>query len=130
MRQWNWLSADLVIAIHEEQLAEHGGPSGLRDRSMLETALAKPRQLEAYGDPPPDVAALAAAYAHGLARLHPFVDGNKRTALVAAETFLNLHGAWLDATDAECVLTFLALAAGDLPEADLAAWLRARLRPA
>lgn len=130
MGQWIWLAEETAIAIDGEQLAEHGGAPGLRDSSLLQTALAKPRQLDAYADPPPDAAALAASYAHGIARLHPFVDGNKRTALVLAETFLNLHGFWLDASDAECVVTFLAFAAGELDEAALAAWLRARLRSA
>lgn len=116
--------------MHEDQLSEHGGGVGIRDRGLLQTALAKPVQAASYGDPPPDLATLAAAYAHGIARLHPFIDGNKRTSLVAAETFIDLHGYRLDATDIECVPIWLALAAGDLDEAELAAWLRDRLRPA
>lgn len=87
-------------------------------------------QLDSYGDPPPNLAALAAAYGHGLARLHPFVDGNKRTALVVAESFIDLHQHMLEASDAECVQVFLALAAGELPEIELAGWLRARIAQA
>lgn len=127
--EWTWLGEAVVLAMHEDQLSEHGGSVGIRDRGLLQTALAKPMQAASYGDPPPDLAALAAAYAHGIARLHPFIDGNKRTSLVAAETFIDLHGCRLDATDIECVPTWLALAAGDLDEAGLAAWLRDRLRP-
>lgn len=130
MHEWRWLEAGILEAVHLRQLAEHGGSPGLRDRGLLETALAKPRQLEAYGDPPPDAAALAAAYGYGIAHLHPFVDGNKRTSLVATLLFLALHGYDIDASPEERYLTWMALAAGDLPEADLAAWLRARLRPA
>ena len=129
MSRWQWLSRDAVLAMHEDQLAEHGGGVGLRDGGLLDTALAKPLQLEAYGVPPPDLAALAASYAYGIARLHPFVDGNKRTSLVAAETFIDLHGCRLDASDALCVRIWLQLAAGDLDEATLADWLRERLRP-
>ncbi len=125
-----WLDEAVVLAIHEHQVAEHGGVAGVRDIGLLKTALARPLQLASYGDPPPDLAALAAAYGYGLAHLHPFIDGNKRTALVATETFIDLHDHWLDASDAECVVTFLALAAGELPVSELAAWLRSRIKPA
>lgn len=129
MSAWNWLGADTVLAIHEGQLAEHGGGVGVRDMTLLDAALAKPRQLEAYGDPPPDLCALAAALAHGLARLHPFVDGNKRTSLVAAELFIRLHRHRLAASDAQCVEQWLLLAAGDLDADSLAAWLRTHVEP-
>lgn len=125
-----WLSKPLVLAIHDRQLAEHGGSPGLRDDHLLESALARPQQLEAYGDPPPDLAALAAALAFGLARNHPFVDGNKRTAHVAYRSFLLLNGAELAAPAEEMFLQMLALAEGRLSEADFAQWLRVRLRPA
>ncbi|UNK44056.1 type II toxin-antitoxin system death-on-curing family toxin [Luteimonas sp. S4-F44] len=115
--------------MHEDQLAEHGGGVGLRDPGFLDTALAKPQQCLAYGAPPPDLAALAATYAHGIARLHPFIDGNNRTSLVAAETFIDLHGHRLDASDADCVQIWLQVASGDLDDTALAAWIRARLRP-
>lgn len=119
---WVWLDAAVLRAVHEEQLAEHGGASGTRDEGLFESALARPRNLAAYGSP--DAAALAAAYGWGLARNHPFVDGNKRTAFVAIELCLLLNGQQLVADDAACVLTTLALAAGELTEDELAAWLR------
>jgi death on curing protein len=122
-----WLGRDLILAIHEEQIAEHGGGEGLRDLGLLESALARPLNLAAYGSP--GLAALAAALGYGLARNHPFVDGNKRTAFVAVETFLALNGLDLTAGDAECVVAMLDLAAGDLPEEGFAAWLRDNLRP-
>jgi death on curing protein len=122
-----WLLSDVVIAIHEEQLAEHGGGEGIRDIGLLESALARPKNLLAYGGP--DFPALAAALGYGIARNHPFVDGNKRTAYVAVETFLILNGLDLTAGDAECVVVMLDLAAGDLPEEGFAAWLRDNTRP-
>jgi death-on-curing protein len=114
-------------AVHDEQLAEHGGGAGLRDANMRESALARPQQLAHYGNP--DVADLAAAYGYGLARNHPFVDGNKRTAFVAVELFLALNGQELIAADADCVVNMLELAAGNLPEADFARWIRSYTRP-
>jgi death-on-curing protein len=123
-----WLEKALVLAVHEHQLAEHGGSAGVRDEGLLESALARPQQLHAYGDPAPDLADLAAALAYGLARNHPFVDGNKRTAHVAYRTFLELNSAELEATDEEKYVAMLALAEGKLKERDFAAWLRERLR--
>ena len=122
---WVWLDTSVLRAVHEEQLAEHGGAVGLRDAGLLKSALARPMQLAAYGEP--DVAALAAAYGFGLARNHPFVDGNKRTAFVAVELFLSLNGCELVADDADCVLRTLSLAAGELSEAAFADWLRGML---
>ncbi len=119
---WVWLDPAVLHAVHEEQLAEHGGGAGVRDAGLLESALARPLQLAHYGDP--DVEALAAAYGYGLAKNHPFIDGNKRTAFVAVELFLLLNGQVLQASDGECVMTMLALAAGDIDEAAFAAWLR------
>ena len=119
---WRWLSEAVMLAVHDEQLAEHGGGAGIRDEGLLLSALARPQQLANYGDP--DACDLAAAYAYGIARNHPFVDGNKRTAFVAAGLFLALHGYRLAADDADKVLTVLSLAAGDLTEAQFAAWLR------
>ncbi len=124
---WRWLAADVLLAVHEEQLAEHGGAAGVRDLGLFESALARPLNLAAYGDP--DAAALAAAYGVGLAKNHPFTDGNKRTAFVAVELFLALNGFDLVADDAACVLTMLAVAAGSLDEPGFAAWLRAHSRP-
>jgi len=119
---WVWIDASVIRAVHEEQLAEHGGAVGLRDAGLLEPALARPMQLAAYAEP--DAAALAAAYGFGLARNHAFVDGNKRTAFVAVELFLSLNGHELSADDADCVLTMLRLAAGELAESEFAEWIR------
>lgn len=124
-----WLSIDLILAVHDRQLAEHGGAAGVRDKSMLESALARPQQLLAYGGAGVDAVALAAAYAFDIARNHPFVDGNKRTAAVACELFLELNGQIVIADDAELYPMFLGLAAGDLSEDEFAAWLRTRTRP-
>lgn len=128
MSQWIWIEEAVVWAVHEAQLAEHGGSAGVRDAGLLASALARPLNLAAYGEP--DVAALAAAYGYGIARNHPFIDGNKRTAFVCTELFLALNGASLSADDANCVATMLALAAGDLAEADFASWLRNHTAPA
>lgn len=119
---WRWISRQALLILHAESLAEHGGGDGIRDPGLLESALARPRNLAAYGDP--DVAALAAAYGFGVARNHPFVDGNKRAALLATGLFLHLNGHRLSASQAETTLTVLALAAGDLSEDEFAAWLR------
>ena len=129
MADWIWISIELAEAIHERQLAEHGGPSGVRDRGLLESALARPRQLAAYGGVAVDAAALASAYAFGLARNHPFIDGNKRTAAVVCEVFLELNGYLLVAADADLYPVFLALAEGNLTESQLADWLRRHARP-
>ena len=127
MRAWVWLSAAVLRAVHDEQLLEHGGAAGVRDDGLFESALARPQHLAHYGEP--DAADLAAAYGYGLARNHPFIDGNKRTAFVAVELFLDLNGSSLQAHDAECVLTMLAVAAGSLDEAAFASWLRSHMRP-
>ena len=124
-RPWVWLDRTVIVAIHDMQLAEHGGAAGVRDAGLLDSALGKPLHLDAYQEPPPDAAALAASYGCGISRNHPFIDGNKRTGFVAAELFLRLNGQVLQADDASCVLTMLAVAAGDMPEEAFAAWLRA-----
>ena len=123
-----WIVRTLALAIHERQVSEHGGGSGVRDEALLESALARPQQLFAYGNPPPDLAALAASLAFGLARNHPFVDGNKRTAAVACESFLVLNGAALQASNVELYPVYLSLAEGSLSETEFADWLRPRLR--
>lgn len=122
MTEWVWIDPTVVLAVHEEQLAEHGGSPGVRDIGLLESALARPMNLVAYGAP--DVAELAASYGVGIARNHPFVDGNKRTAFVSVELFLRLNGYRLVADDAACVLTMLAVAAAEMDEATFADWLR------
>jgi death-on-curing protein len=123
-----WLFEETLIAIHHRQISEHGGGEGIRDEGLLSSALARPQNLFSYGWPSLDLPALAAAYAFGIARNHPFVDGNKRTALVAARTFLLLNGVDLEATQDEKFLTFLQLAEGSLTEEELADWIRKRIR--
>lgn len=128
-RDWVWVTPAVAEAAHAEQIAEHGGGGdGLRDRGLFESAMARPHNQALYGDP--DAAALAAAYAYGLARNHAFIDGNKRIAAVVSETFLLLNGYRLTATDAELVVAFLELAAGNLTETDLADWFRQHIAAA
>ena len=127
MDQIVWLLEETAVAIHQRQISEHGGIEGLRDEGLLASALARPQNLLAYAQPRPDLAALAAAYAYGIARDHPFVDGNKRTALVAARTFLLLNGVNLEASQDEKYLTFLQLAQGTVTEEQLADWIRTRI---
>jgi death-on-curing protein len=120
-----WLTTDLVIAFHDEQLRIFGGPEGIRDAGMLESALGRPMNKFAYEAV--DMADLAAAYAFGIARNHPFVDGNKRAALLAIITFLGLNDIDFDVPEAEAAVAIQSLAAGDLSEAELALWIRDRL---
>lgn len=122
---WRWVSLATAEALHGEQLDEHGGAEGIRDAGLLESALARPQNLAAYGEP--DAAALAASYAFGIARNHPFVDGNKRTALVVSLLFLAKNGHGVRSSDAEMLAIFLDLAAGDLNENELAEWFRERV---
>ncbi len=122
---WKCVAEAAILAAHAEQLAEHGGLAGVRDIGLLRSALARPQNLEGYGTP--DAADLAAAYAFGVARNHPFIDGNKRAALVAAEGFLFINGFEVEATDAQLVELILSLAAGDISESAVAEWLRQRL---
>lgn len=124
---WVWIDPRVLLAVHDEQLAEHGGAAGTRDLGLFDSALARPRNLALYGEP--DAADLAASYGCGIARNHPFIDGNKRTAFVAVELFLALNGRRLTADDADCVLTMLAVASGTLDEAAFAAWLRRHVEP-
>lgn len=124
-----WLTRRMLDVIHDAQLREHGGAPGVRDGGLLESALARPQQKWAYGDSP-DLAALAAAYAFGLAKNHGYIDGNKRVAFMAAYVFLGLNGKALDASEADVVTTVERLAAGRLTEAALAAWFRTNIRQA
>lgn len=121
----HWVGERSVLALHDRQLAEHGGPAGVRDAGMLGSALARPVNQWAYGKD--DLCALAAAYAFGIARNHPFADGNKRTAWVAARLFLRKNGVALAYGEREAIRTVLALADGELTEEDLAGWLREHL---
>jgi len=123
MAEWRFLDRAIILAVHEEQLAQHGGGVGLRDDGLLESALARPENLAAY-DVDADAAALAASYAFGIAKNHPFIDGNKRTAFVAMELFLMDNGFVLTASDEDALMTMLRLAAGEMSEAEYAQWIR------
>ncbi len=121
-RAWIFLDPKVLLAVHAEQIAEHGGLSGIRSMELFESALARPRNIVTYGTP--DVFDLAASYGKALACSHPFVDGNKRTAFVAMELFLVLNGYLLSADDASCFVTMLDVASGSMDEVSLAEWLR------
>ncbi len=125
MKAWRWVRLDVVHAIHDQQLAEHGGLPGVPNIDRLKAALARPRNLAAYGKP--DATALAAAYAYGLVRNHPFADGNKRTAWVIARLFLADNGRRLQFDPAEAVRMMEAVAAGTIAESKMAAWFRTRI---
>ena len=124
MKRWRWVRADVVHAIHDRQLAEHGGPAGVRDEAALDSALTRPRNLAAYKHP--DAAALAGAYAYGIVRDHPLVDGNKRTGWVVARLFLAQNGYSLKFDPHDAVQTIETLASGKLSEPRLADWFRQR----
>ncbi len=128
MNAVRWIAKATILKIHSAQLTEHGGISGIRDDGLLESALARPELKAQYGEA--DLALLAASYAYGIARNHPFLDGNKRTAYVAMELFLMKNGMLLVSSDEDSVLTFLRLAAGELSEDELAAWIRQNSVPA
>lgn len=127
MPEIKWLLEETVYAVHKRQIAEHGGSDGIRDENLLLSALARPQNLLSYSENAPDIAALAAAYAFGIAKNHPFIDGNKRTALVVMRTFLLLNKFTLNANQEEKYLTFLELAEGKLSEEKLAIWIRERV---
>jgi death on curing protein len=124
-----WIRLDAVLAMHEEALALHGGPSGVRDMGLLESALARPKNLFAYSEQSPSLAQFAACYAKGIVANHPFVDGNKRTAFIVALTFLLRNGFVVTATKEDRVLTFWGLAAGEISEEQLAAWFELNTKP-
>ena len=127
MTRWRWVRRDLVYAVHDMQLARHGGRAGLRDQNLVESALSRPEQLHTYGQPPPDAAQLAAAYAYGLARHHGFSDGNKRTAWVVARVFLADNDIQLVFSEIDAIHTMQAVASGTLDEQQLAVWFRQRM---
>jgi death on curing protein len=124
---WRWIDKQLLLILHDESLAEHGGASGLRDEGLLDSALARPLNLLAYGEP--DTADLAAAYGLGLAKNHAFIDGNKRAAFLAVGLFLALNGHRLTASQPNATLTMMSLAAGEIDEAGFARWIRANSAP-
>jgi len=127
MTAWRWIRTDLAYAVHEMQLARHGGLDGIRDQNVIESALARPEQLDSYGKPKPDAADLAAAYAFGLARNHGFSDGNKRTAWVIARVFLADNGIKLQFLPEDAIRTMEAVAGGSMEEKELANWFRQRI---
>ena len=127
MTRWRWVRRDLVYAVHDMQLARHGGRAGLRDQNLVESALSRPEQLHTHGQPPPDAAQLAAAYAYGLARNHGFSDGNKRTAWVVARVFLADNDIQLAFSEIDAIHTMQAVASGTLDEQPLAVWFRQRM---
>jgi death on curing protein len=127
MSVWRWIDRRALLLLHDESIAEHGGAAGIRDEGLLDSALARPLNVVAYGEP--DWADLAAAYGVGLAKNHPFVDGNKRAAFLAVGLFMALNGRRLVATQADATLTMLAVVAGSLDEAAFADWLRAHSTP-
>lgn len=124
-----WLAKETILALHAESLAEHGGGDGLRDDGLLESVLARPLQLFSYGDPPPDLAALAAAYGMGLAKNHAFVDGNKRIALIALLTFLIVNGQRLTASQPDAYQTMIGVASGTIDDETLAQWIHTNSEP-
>jgi death-on-curing protein len=127
MSGWRWVSRQVLLLLHDEGLVEHGGAPGLRDEGLFDSALARPLNLAAYGDP--DVASLAAAYGVGLAKNHPFVDGNKRVAFLAVGLFLAANGYRLTASQVDATLTVLAVAAGKLSDEEFADWIRSHMQP-
>ena len=129
MKEPVWIRLDVVLRMHEELLMLHGGPEGVRDLGLLESALARPKNLFAYSEQEVSIARLAAAYALGIVANHPFVDGNKRTAFTVSLTFLKLNGLEVTATKEDRVLTFWSLAAGKTSEEQLAHWFEANTAP-
>jgi len=123
---WVWIDNEVVYAVHDEQLDEHGGLSGVRDAGLFDSALDRPKNLAAYESP--DAADLAACYGYGLAKNHPFIDGNKRTAYVLVELFLALNGYQLISSDADSVITMLGVASGQMTERQFAQWIRNNIK--
>ena len=127
MSEWRWVNRHVLLLLHDESLAEHGGASGLRDTGLFDSALARPLNLALYEQP--DAASLAASYGVGLAKNHPFVDGNKRAAFLAVGLFLAANGYRLKATQTEATLTVLEVAAGAMDETAFAQWIRDHIQP-
>ena len=126
MAKIKWILDETVLAIHKRQIAEHGGIAGIRDENLLSSALARPQNFEAYGENV-EIPQLAAAYAFGIAKNHPFLDGNKRTAFVVMRTFLLINGYDIEATQEEKYITFIKLAEGELSEEELVEWIKSKL---
>lgn len=128
MNEPQWILRETVLGLHDLSLSQHGGSAGLRDEGLLDSALGRPLHLHAYGSP--NIFDLAACYAHGLVKNHPFIDGNKRTGFVTAVLMLELNGHAFHASEAEAAIRTLALAAGEMSEFAYAAWLETNSRPA
>lgn len=124
---WRWIDKQALVRLHDESLALHGGPSGIRDDGLLDSALGRPQHLAAYGEP--DIADLAASYGVGLAKNHPFIDGNKRVAFLSVGLFLFINGQRLTATQVDATLAMLAVASSDMQETEFAAWIRGHIAP-
>ena len=129
MKEPIWIDSTDALILHDRQLTRHGGSTGIRDHGLLESALARPKNHWAYAESAPGLAVLAAAYASGISSNHPFIDGNKRTALVVAFTFLDVNGLEVTATQEDAYLTILGLAAGEISEEQLAAWFERNTSP-
>lgn len=127
MSRWKWVNRQVLLLLHDESLAEHGGAPGLRDEGMLDSALGRPLNLALDGEP--DLASLAASYGFGLAKNHAFVDGNKRAAFLAVGLFLAVNAHRLHATQADATLTVLAVAGGEMDEDAFAQWIRTHIQP-
>lgn len=127
MKQIVWISEQVAITVHNRQLAQHGGMSGIRDNGLLQSALHRPKNFLAFSESSPDIASLAAAYGYGIVKNHPFVDGNKRTSYIVMRTFLILNGCDISATDEEKYRIWIAIASGEMTEAQLADWIRKHL---
>lgn len=126
MTDWRWINRDAVFAIHDMQLAQHGGLDGIKDANLIDSALARPQQLSTYGDPPPDVFDLAASYGYGMAKNHGFSDGNKRTGWILARLFLADNGAKIHFAAQDAIEVMLGVAAGIVSEQEFAQWMRER----
>ena len=126
MKDWHWIGRDMVLAIHDMQIAQHGGLDGINDDNLIESALARPQQLNVYGEPPPDVFDLAASYGFGFTKNHGFSDGNKRTGWILARLFLLDNGITIKYTAQEAIQVMLGIAAGSVSEHQFSEWLRVR----
>lgn len=129
MKDWRWIGRDTILAIHDMQIAQHGGLDGVNDDNLIESALARPQQLNVYGEPPPDVFDLAASYGYGFTKNHGFSDGNKRTGWILTRLFLLDNGVSIKYTAQDAIQVMLGIAAGTISERQFSEWLRVRQLP-